>query len=114
MLQKAIRRFSTTAADSLTRVRKLPGRNINVTTHNEERRQNVKGEFSFGSTWGMGFEGFSHGTHIHNMNPLVGGKSEFKWLFGILLVLPFIAAGRNNNEKGVASAIKTTNRYERI
>lgn len=114
MLQKSIRTFTTTAPESLARVRKLPGKNINVASHNEERRQPYRGSFTFGSTWGMGLEGFSHGTHLHDMNPLVGGKSEFKWLFGLLLVLPLIAAGRRSNEDGVSKSIKTTNRYARM
>ena len=114
MLQKSIRRFTTAAPDSLARVRKLPGKNINVASHNEERRQPYRGTFTFGGTWGMGIEGFSHGTHLHDMSPLVGGKGEFKWLFGLLLILPLIAAGRTSNESGVASVIKTTNRYARM
>ncbi len=62
----------------------------------------------------MGLEGFSHGVHLHDMNPLVGGKGEFKWLFGLLLILPLMATGRTSNESGVAGVIKTTNRYARM
>jgi hypothetical protein len=62
----------------------------------------------------MGIEGFSKGTHLQEMNSLVGGKNEFKWLFALLLVMPLIAAGRTSNEDGIAKKIKATNKYARM
>ena len=39
MLSKALKRANfSTSADSLKRVYKIPGKNINVASHNEERR----------------------------------------------------------------------------
>ena len=49
------------------------------------------------------------------MDPTTGSKNEFKWLFMILLVLPFIANGRKTNEDGVVEALgNTTNKYSKI
>ena len=46
------------------------------------------------------------------MDPLTGSRNEFKWLFGILLVLPLIAKGRKKNENGLVEVIgNSTNRY---
>ena len=62
----------------------------------------------------MGIEGFSKPFWMHDMNPILGGKREFIWLFGFMLVIPMLAAGRKANEDGVVSLIKTTNRYEKM
>lgn len=119
MLSKACQRaFSTTTskgtATNYARVIKYHGANINVASHNDERRQAYRGDFTFRDTWGMGIEGFSHGTNLKDMNAITGNKSEFIWLFGILLVLPFLASGRKSNEDSISSQIKTTNKYSKL
>ena len=62
----------------------------------------------------MGIEGFSHGTNLKDMNAITGNKNEFIWLFGILLILPFLASGRKSNEDSISSQIKTTNKYSKL
>ena len=54
------------SADNYERVRNDPrtikytGQNVNVASHNVERRPNYKEEFTFWTTFNMGVEGFSH------------------------------------------------------
>jgi hypothetical protein len=69
---------------------KYKGANINVASHNDERRQAYRGDFNFRDTWGMGVEGFSHGTNLKDMNQVVGNKNEYLWLFAILGLLPIL------------------------
>lgn len=53
MLRRAIQRASfstqsaTPAAESTARVYRIPGKNINVAAHNEERRNEFQGDFGF-------------------------------------------------------------------
>ena len=62
----------------------------------------------------MGIEGFSKPTHLQEMHPALGNKSEFKWLFAIFFLTPIIAGGRKLNEDGISSQIKSTNTYARM
>ena len=101
-------------ANSYARVIKYRGDNLNVASHNMERRQEFAHKFSFGNTWGIGVEGFSKATHLQEMNPIIGGKREFTWLLAAFLAIPVLAWGRNNNEDGLASKVKATNRYARL
>ena len=110
-----LKRGFTTQTNNYQRVIKYTGKNINVASHNDERRQAYAGEFNFKDTWGMGVEGFSHGPHLQDMNPLTGSKSEFIWLAAILIALPLLARGRKNNEDGIADALgKSTNKYSKL
>ena len=94
---------------------KYHGKNINVASHNRERREEYKGAFTFSDTWGMGCEGFSKGPHLLDMNPLTGCRNEYWWLLGILIALPLLKRGRRDNEDGIASALGTANnRYSQM
>lgn len=82
------RAFTTTNANSYSRVIKYHGANINVASHNNERRPEYAGQFNFPDSWGIGVEGFSHGPLLQDMDPLTGSKQEYKWL--LLLVAGLI------------------------
>ena len=68
-------------------------------------------EFGFMSSWGQSLEGFSKPVRLMPMDPIKGGKSEFLWLFGILMAVPVIACCRKGNETELRSQIKTNNCY---
>ena len=91
--QRAFSSASTSSAPATNyaRVIKYKGKNINVASHNDERRQAYRGDFNFKDTWGMGVEGFSHGTSLKDMNSVVGNKNEYLWLFALLGLFPFLA-----------------------
>ena len=113
MLSKVCKRtFSTTPTTNYTRVIKYKGNNVNVASHNQERREAYSGDFNFKDTWGMGVEGFSHGTSIKDMNPVVGNKNEYIWLVAILGLLPFLAQGRKSNEDRLQ--VKNTNKFAKL
>ena len=122
MLTNALRRqFSTQAPvaasinpESYARIRQYKGANINVASHNQERRSEYQGEFGFNATWGMGIEGFSKPVHGLKMHPTVGGKHEYKWLLAMFIVLPIIGAFRRKNELGLAAEIKANNTYSKM
>ena len=117
------RAFSTEAhplaastTNTYSRIRQYKGPNINVASHNDERREAYKSEFNFKDSWGLGVEGFSHGgAHLGDMDPLMGSKKEYLWLVGFLAFIPIIALGRKQNEAGLASAVgKQTNNYKEL
>lgn len=125
MLQRVLRRAHSTKAlkaDSYERVRlnpalikKYTGPNINVASHNQERRSQYSEEFSFWTTWSMGVEGFSHAHISQDMHPLWGTRNEWTWLLGFLILIPVLAHGRKSNEDGAASQLGTaTNRYAKM
>lgn len=90
MLSRISKRAFSAPSTNYTRVIKYKGANINVASHNDERRQAYRGDFNFRDTWGMGVEGFSHGTNLKDMNQVVGNKNEYLWLFAILGLLPIL------------------------
>ena len=111
------RAMSTPAkgANSYARILRNIGANTNVASHNDERRDAYKGTFNFKDSWGLGVEGFSHGPIVNAMDPLMGSRGEFKWLFALLVLLPVLAYGRRDNEDGVVSALgKSTNKYAKM
>jgi hypothetical protein len=112
MLNKVCKRAFSTPTTNYTRVIKYKGNNVNVASHNEERRQAYRGDFNFRDTWGMGVEGFSHGTSLKDMNSVVGNKNEYFWLVAILGLIPFLAQGRKSNEDGLQ--VKTTNKFAKL
>lgn len=114
MFSKVCKRELSTSTTNYARVIKYKGQNINVASHNEERRQAYRGDFNFKDTWGMGVEGFSHGTSLKEMNSITGNKNEYLWLFGLFVVLPFLAAGRKSNEESLSQEIKSTNKYAKL
>lgn len=116
MITAAMKRaFSTDAGNSYTRVIKYIGQNTNVASHNDERREAYKGKFNFKDSWGLGVEGFSHGAHLPDMNPLTGSRGELMWLVALLAVIPLIALGRKSNEEGVAAVLgSATNKYAKL
>ena len=48
------------------------------------------------------------------MNPILGNRREFIWLFGFLALVPLLASGRKSNEDGLRSEVQTTNRYAKL
>ena len=48
------------------------------------------------------------------MNPILGNKGEYLWLFGFLAIVPLFARGRKDNEEGIRSEVKANNRYARM
>ena len=121
MLNRAIRRtFSqqaVQAGDTYERVRliKYVGPNLNVASHNVERRPQYKEDFNFWTTLNIGNEGFSHCHIVNDMNPIYGSRNEWIWLFGILLCIPLLATGRKTNEDGLNAAVgNATNRYAKM
>ena len=115
MIRNALIKRAFSAPTNYARVIKYTGDNINVASHNDERRTQYQGDFTFKDSWGMGVEGFSHGPHLQDMNPLTGSKTEFLWLAMILLALPLLANGRKQNEAGIADALgKSTNKYAKL
>lgn len=100
------RTFTTTYANSYTRVIKYTGNNINVASHNNERRSEYSGDFNFPDSWGLGVEGFSHGPLIHDMDPLTGNKNEFKWLLFIVAgLIPIYYISRETDGKNMQAII---------
>ena len=114
MLRKSFHRAYFSTAESTRRVYRIPGKNINVASHNEERRQEFKDDFGFIQTWNMGVEGFSKPHDLPEMNPILGNKREFIWLFAFLGLVPLLASGRKSNEDGLRSEVQTTNRFARL
>lgn len=100
------RAFTTTNANSYSRVIKYHGGNINVASHNNERRSEYSGDFNFSDSWGLGVEGFSHGPALHDMDPLTGNKNEFKWLLVVLAgLIPIYYISRESDGKNMQSII---------
>jgi hypothetical protein len=117
MITTAMKRAMSTETKltNYTRVIKYIGANTNVASHNDERREAYKGKFNFKDSWGLGVEGFSHGAHLPDMNPLTGSRGELMWLLALLVVIPVIAFGRKNNEEGVAAVLgSATNKYAKL
>ena len=115
MLSKALKRqFSTANPESYARIRQYKGPNINVASHNQERRTDYQGDFTFAGTWGMGLEGFSKPVHGLQMHPTVGHRNEFKWLLAVFVFLPIIGKMRRDNEQGMAAEIVANNTYSRL
>ena len=114
MFNKSIRRaFST--SESYARVIKYRGANINVASHNDERRREYTGKLTFWGTFGIPNEGFSHAPKIADADPFTGTRNEYWWLLGILVAIPFIKMGRRMNEDAIASTLpKANNRYARL
>ena len=113
MFAKSLLR-ATRNADSTKRIFKIPGQNINVASHNQERRSDYSGDFGFIQTFYLGTEGFSKANELPEMNPIKGNKKEFIWLFAFLGLVSILPMGRKMNEDGLRSDIKTTNRYAKM
>jgi hypothetical protein len=116
MITNAIKRaMSTDSANSYSRIIKYVGANVNVASHNDERREAYKGKFNFKDSWGLGVEGFSHGAHLPDMNPLTGSRGELMWLLALLSVISVVAIGRKHNEEALATVLGyTTNKYAKL
>jgi hypothetical protein len=114
MLTRVIKRNFSSNPESYARIRQYKGANINVASHNQERRHNVQGDFTFWGTWGMGIEGFSKMAPMSEMHPFWGHKAEWRYLLILALVAPLIIGARKKNEDGMASQIVATNTYARV
>ena len=62
----------------------------------------------------MGYERHSHAVQLGNMDPIKGGHNEFLFLFAILGLGTFVAAGRKSNEDGLRSQLIANNSYARL
>lgn len=126
MLNRAIRRTlkpqalqasRNADADSYRRLRliRYEGPNLNVASHNDERRQQYKEEFSFWTSFNIGNEGYSHCHVVDDVDPVRGHRNEWYWLAIILLGLPILATGRKYNEEQVAASVgHANNRYAKM
>mmetsp|Transcript_5254 Transcript_5254/g.3694 ORF Transcript_5254/g.3694 Transcript_5254/m.3694 type:complete len:102 (+) Transcript_5254:40-345(+) len=77
------------------------GRNINTAEHNKERRANYSIDFGFLPTLNLGLEGYSKTSMLDRMDPFVGHKNEFIYLFALMALVTFLSTGRQNNEDGL-------------
>ena len=48
------------------------------------------------------------------MDPIKGGKSEFVWLFALMLIIPVMSCCRKSNESELRKQIKTNNCYAKM
>ena len=48
------------------------------------------------------------------MNPILGNRREFIWLFAFFAIIPLLSTGRKANEDNLRAEVKTTNRYARL
>ena len=104
MLQTAVRSFG--------KVIKYTGKNLNVTAHNKELRQDITGDLTFVNTFNMGYEGFSKGWKVPKMNPNHGNKWEFLFLAVLFPTLYVLKAARFGNEDSIRSSLGfSNNRY---
>ena len=100
-----------------SRVVKYSGKNVNVTAHNRELREDVAKleSHTFFSSMNMGFEGFSKPWKAPKMHPVVGNRGEFFYLALLFPALWFLKASRKKNEEGMrAAAGPATNRYAHL
>ena len=74
----------------------------------------IAGELTFYDSWGLGIEGNSKAATLPVMNPHLGGKSEYLWLFGLIGASLLIVGGRRSNEEGLRNQIVATNTYARL
>ncbi len=64
---------------------------------------------------GMGFEGHSKAVNLLPMDPIRGGRSEYKYLLAILIGFPIIATFRKSNEDSLRAAQGVaSNKYARM
>ena len=84
------------------KVVKYPGKNINVSEHNEEMREASAYEsVSFAKSFNMGDETFSKPWVAFKMNPVWGTRGEY---VALLLIVWFTCIFRNSrakNEEGI-------------
>ena len=93
-------------------VTKYTGKNINVTQHNKDKREEFTGDSSFWGTWNMPYEHFSKPFHPPKMHPVQGNKGEFLFLAILFPAVIMAKASRKKNEEGLRSQYGfSNNRY---
>jgi len=86
------------AASHARKVLKQKVKNVNVTSHNLEKRPEAAKEFSFVNSFNAGYEGFSKAVPVPRMSPISGNRYEFIVLFAILGVVPLAFSRRIKHE----------------
>ena len=84
--------------------------NPNVTPHNPEHRAGMT-DFSFMSSFNMGYEGFSKPLPLNRMNPIYGNKNEYLFLVGLFALVPLVKSARKKNEDALREQVKATNSW---
>ena len=106
------------AAGQSSRVVKYKGKNVNVTPHNNELRSELpaqEGDYTFLTSFNMGYEGFSKPWKMHKMNPVVGNRGEFLFLAIFFPLVLMLKAAREKNEAGLRAATGfANNRYAHL
>ena len=84
------------------RVTKYSGRNINVTEHNLDKREEFQTQSpTFWNTFNMPYEGFSKPWTPPRMHPIIGNRGEFLFLALFFPAVLILRATREKNENGV-------------
>lgn len=102
------------ATQQISKQAKRVTRNINVQSHNKERRPEVAGPKGTFNSLNMGYEGFSAVYQLPKMDPIFGHRREFAYLFMIIVSMPLIYNSRKTNSKNLAAQIKCENRFAAI
>ena len=98
-----------------SRVVQYTGKNINVTSHNQELRKEYTKPVSFMNTFNIGYEGFSKPWKMSKADPITGHRGEFLLLAVVFGIAFTVRESRKINESGVRSATgHANNRYQHI
>ena len=99
-----------------SRVVKYTGKNINVTAHNKELRDDYKNaNYTFWNSFNLGYEGFSKPVKVPKMHPIVGNRGEFLFLALLFPVIWLMKTAREKNEIGIRKQLGySTNRYAHL
>ena len=92
--------------------KKVP--NINVAIHNDEKRPEATGKFTFINTFNAGYEGHSRMPGVPKMHPMIGGRGEWIFLLMILGVVPLYKTRRVKAENTLTGIVSSTNRYSKM
>ena len=96
-------------------VTKYSGKNLNVTEHNNERREEFGGVATFWGSWNMPYEHFSKPFHPPKMHPVSGNKGEFLFLAILFPVILLAKGSRKANEDSLRSTYGfSNNRYAHL